>query len=86
MGQLRRLLAAGYRGPLSFERTAPVMSPVLAAALLLPIYLATDLVGPGPDRRDYSARNLAIVVHAGLAGVLLGWGIASRVSRAPPEA
>lgn len=66
-------------GILGVPLMALVMSPVLAAALLLPIYLATDVVGLWLYRRDYSARNLAILVPAGLAGVLVGWAIASRV-------
>jgi uncharacterized protein len=67
-------------GTLGVPVMALLMSPVLAAALLLPIYLATDLVGLWLYRRDYSARNLAILVPAGLAGVLVGWAIAARVS------
>lgn len=59
---------------------ALVMSPVLGAALLLPIYLATDVVGLWLYRRDYSARNLAILVPTGLLGVLIGWAVATRVS------
>ncbi len=67
-------------GILGVPLMALVMSPVLGAALLLPIYLATDVVGLWLYRRDYSARNLAILVPAGLAGVLVGWAIAARVS------
>jgi len=67
-------------GILGVPLMALVMSPVLAAALLLPIYLATDLVGLWLYRRDYSARNLTILIPAGLAGVAFGWAVASRVS------
>lgn len=69
-------------GILGVPLMALVMSPVLGAALLLPIYLATDVVGLWLYRRDHSARNLAILVPAGLAGVAFGWAIASRVSDA----
>jgi uncharacterized membrane protein YfcA len=61
---------------------ALVMSPVAAAALLLPIYIVTDWVGLWLYRRDYSARNLQILIPSGLLGVLIGWAIASRVSDA----
>ena len=59
---------------------ALVMSPVVAAALLLPIYIVTDWVGLWLYRRTYSARNLRILIPAGLLGVLIGWAIAARVS------
>jgi uncharacterized membrane protein YfcA len=61
---------------------ALVMSPVAAAALLLPIYIVTDWVGLWLYRRTYSARNLRILIPAGLLGVLIGWAVASRVSDA----
>jgi uncharacterized membrane protein YfcA len=67
-------------GTLGVPLMALVMSPVAAAALLLPIYLATDLVGLWLYRRNYSARNLAILVPTGLVGVLIGWSVAARVS------
>ncbi len=67
-------------GTLGVPLMALVISPVIAAALLLPIYLATDLVGLWLYRRTYSARNLRILVPAGLIGVLIGWAFASQVS------
>lgn len=56
------------------------MSPITAAALLLPIYLLTDLVGVWLYRHDYSAANLRILIPAGLLGILIGWMTASMVS------
>lgn len=50
---------------------ALVMSPVAAAALLLPVYLVTDVVGVWLYRRDWSARNLAILVPSMLLGVVM---------------
>lgn len=67
-------------GALGVPLMALVMSPVVAAALLLPIYLTTDLVGLWLYRRTYSARNLRILIPAGLLGVLVGWAFAARVS------
>ena len=67
-------------GTLGVPVMALMISPVAAAALLLPIYLVTDWVGLWLYRRTYSARNLRILIPAGLAGVLFGWAVASRVS------
>ena len=67
-------------GALGVPLMALVMSPVVAAALLLPIYLTTDVVGLWLYRRTYSAPNLRILIPAGLLGVLVGWAFAARVS------
>jgi len=56
------------------------MSPVLAAALLLPIFVVSDVAGLWLYRRDYSAANVRILVPAGVAGVLVGWLTAAWVS------
>ncbi len=56
------------------------MSPLIAAVLLLPIYILSDMVGVWLYRREYSAPNLKILIPAGIAGVLLGWGTAAFVS------
>ena len=50
---------------------ALVMSPVEAAATLLPVYLVTDWVSVWLYRRDYSRRNLTILIPAMLFGVVL---------------
>lgn len=55
-------------------------SPLRAAGLLLPIYVASDLFGIIAYRREFSARNLAILVPAGLAGVAVGWAMAAHIS------
>lgn len=57
-----------------------VISPVVAAVLLLPIFILSDIVGVWLYRRQYSARNLLILIPAGIAGVLIGWATASFVS------
>ena len=67
-------------GSLSVPILALVMSPVTATALLLPIYILTDLVGLWLYRRHYSAGNLRILIPAGIAGVMVGWAVASHVS------
>jgi uncharacterized membrane protein YfcA len=58
------------------------LSPVTAAALLLPIYVLTDMVGVWLYRREYSPRNLKILIPASLCGVVLGWATASYLSDA----
>lgn len=67
-------------GTLGVPVLALAMPPVAAAALLLPIYIVTDWVGLYLYRHSYSARNLRILIPAGLVGVLFGWAIASHVS------
>lgn len=56
------------------------MSPVLAAVLLLPIYILSDIVGVWLYRRDFSVENLKILIPAGFAGVLTGWATAAYIS------
>lgn len=67
-------------GSLAVPLLALVMPPVAAAALLLPIFCATDLVGLWLYRRIFSPRNLAILIPAGVAGVGFGWAIAAHIS------
>lgn len=64
-------------GMLAVPLVSLVMSPLLAAVLLLPLYIVSDAVGVWLYRRDYSAPNLRILVPAGLLGVGLGWATAS---------
>ena len=65
---------------LSVPLMSLVMSPVKAAALLLPIFVISDVMGVYLYRHDYSARNLRILIPAGIAGVVVGWLTASLVS------
>ena len=67
-------------GMLAVPLLALLMSPVKAASMLLPIYILTDMYGVWLYRREFSARNLKILVPAGLAGILIGWGTAAYVS------
>lgn len=55
------------------------MSPVIAAALLLPTYIFSDMVGLMLYRHHFSRRNLAILVPAALAGVSVGWATAALI-------
>lgn len=67
-------------GTLSVPLLALVISPVTAAALLLPIFVASDMVGLYIYRRDFSGRNLAILAPAALFGVFLGWLFSAHLS------
>jgi hypothetical protein len=67
-------------GMLAVPVLSLAMSPVLAAALLLPIFVVSDVAGLWLYRRDYSAANVRILVPAGVAGVLVGWLTAAWVS------
>lgn len=69
-------------GTLAVPLLALAMPPVAAAALLLPIFIASDVVAVWLYRRDYSARNLAVLTPAALAGIALGWWLGARVSGA----
>jgi uncharacterized protein len=63
-------------GVLGVPLLALVMPPVAAAALLLPVYIVSDMVGLWAYRKEYSARNLMILVPAMILGVGLGWATA----------
>lgn len=67
-------------GMLGVPVLALTISPVVAAALLLPIFILSDVVGVWLYRREFSAKNLLVLIPAGLVGVLIGWATASFVS------
>jgi len=47
------------------------MSPLVAAVLLLPIYILSDLVSVWLYRREYSIENIRILIPAGILGVII---------------
>src|SRR5208282_3502446 len=57
-----------------------VASPVRAAAIVLPILIVQDWVSVWAFRRDFSSRNLVILIPASMIGVALGWLLAARVT------
>jgi uncharacterized protein len=61
---------------------AQVMSPILAAGLLLPIYIVSDVMGLWLYRNNYNTRIIKIVLPAAAMGVLIGWATASYTSDA----
>ena len=67
-------------GALGTPVLAMVMSPVKAAALLLPIFVVSDWFGLYAYRREFDRRNLKILIPAAIAGIGIGWLSASVVS------
>ncbi len=53
------------------------LSPLVAAVLLLPIYILSDLVSVWLYRREYSLENIRVLIPAGVLGVALGWALAA---------
>lgn len=60
-------------GALGTPLLATVMSPVKAAALLLPIFVVSDWFGLYAYRRHFDRRNLLIVIPAAVVGIGIGW-------------
>lgn len=58
------------------------ISPVRAAAILLPILIVQDWVSIWAFRRDFNVRNLVILTPAAVIGVGAGWLLAAYVSDA----
>lgn len=69
-------------GMLAVPVLALVVPPVVAAGLLLPVYVASDMIGLYAYRRAFDARVLKILVPATTLGVGLGWATASMVPEA----
>jgi uncharacterized protein len=65
---------------LSVPIMAQVMSPVVAAGILLPIYVASDIFGLYAYRRSFNRRVVVIVVAGATLGVAVGWATAAVVS------
>ena len=63
---------------LSVPTMSLVMSPMQGAALLLPVYLVSDVYGIWIYRHSYSKRNLAILIPAAAIGVIAGYALAGR--------
>lgn len=63
-------------GVLGVPILAQVMPPVAAAALLLPVYIISDMVGLWAYRKQYDRRNLVILLPAMVFGVAVGWATA----------
>lgn len=67
-------------GLLSLPLMALVVSPVQAAAIMLPILIVQDVVTVYAYRREFDGRNLATLLPGALLGVLAGYFLAAKVS------
>lgn len=61
---------------LSVPLLSLIMAPMTAAALLLPVYIVSDVYGLYLYRRSFSRRNLLILFPASLLGIAAGWLLA----------
>ena len=71
----------GFAGlsSLAMPLMAVAVSPVKAAAMVLPILIVQDWVSVWSYRRDFDLRNLLILTPAAAVGVAAGWAMAARV-------
>jgi len=67
-------------GLLSLPLMALVVSPVTAAAIMLPLLISQDVVTVWSYRREFDRRNLATLAPGALLGVLAGYLLAAKVS------
>ena len=63
-------------GVLGVPILAQVISPTLAAGILLPILVVSDWYGLWMYRKSYDLRIIKIMVVTGLIGILIGWATA----------
>jgi len=78
------LSKGGFRGLglLSLPLMALVISPVQAAAIMLPILIVQDTVAVWAYRRTFDRRNLKILLPSAAVGVIFGYLLAEHVSDA----
>lgn len=67
-------------GMLAMPLISLTISPIKGAALLLPIFILSDIVSVSLYRKSISLRNIKILIPAGFIGVFLGWATASHMS------
>jgi uncharacterized membrane protein YfcA len=67
-------------GILSVPLLALQISPVVAAGLLLPIYIISDVYGLWLYRKSYDLLNIKIIVPAATIGIIVGWATVSITS------
>jgi uncharacterized protein len=72
----------GALGMLAVPLMALVISPVQAAAIMLPILIAMDMVGLVAWRGTFDRRAISIVLPASMIGIAVGWATAAYVHEA----
>ncbi len=69
-------------GLLSTPLLALYLPPVQAAAVMMPILVVQDVLSVWVFRKSFDKRSTVIIVTGGLAGVAVGWVLASAVPEA----
>jgi uncharacterized membrane protein YfcA len=69
-------------GQIGTPLMALIMPPLEAAAILLPIMIAQDFVSMWVYRKDFSARNLKIMMPGAVIGMCIAWVLAAHISDA----
>ena len=67
-------------GAVAMPLVALAISPVQAAAILLPILIVQDAVGVWAFRKTWDRRTLTIMLPGAAVGILLGYLLAAKVS------
>lgn len=67
-------------GVLGVPVLALATTPGIAAGLLLPILITSDMYGLWIYRKNYDLRNIKIVVFAATIGIIIGWATAKTTS------
>ena len=67
-------------GAMAMPLMALAVSPVQAAAILLPILIVQDVVGVWAFRREWDRAVLMLMIPAAAVGIGLGWLLAAQVS------
>jgi uncharacterized membrane protein YfcA len=67
-------------GLMAVPLLALVISPVQAAAILLPVMLVQDVVSVWAYRKDFDLRNLMVMLPGSLIGIGVGWYMAASIS------
>ncbi|HEX8470191.1 MAG TPA: sulfite exporter TauE/SafE family protein [Brevundimonas sp.] len=72
-------------GVVAVPMMALVISPVQAAAIILPILLAQDVVGVWSFRKTWDKGLVILMLPSAAVGILVGWLLAARVEVAAVE-
>lgn len=69
----------GTMGMLGVPIMAIAISPVQAAAILLPILILVDIVGLWSWRKDYDKQTLLMLIPGAIIGIIIAWVTAAYV-------
>lgn len=67
-------------GILGVPILALVISPIQAAAIMLPIHIGMDLIGVWAYRKTFDRRLLHLLIPASMLGIFIGWLTAAYVT------